>query len=157
MGAGARNFDDARRLGHLLWEVGARAGSLTESALAGLPLTPASAGVLDVVAASPGASIAEISRWLPTSHQGVSRLERLGFLERRLGARGYGVSLFITDTGASSLLDANERLADAERRLVEALGAEEHDELVSRLDRARVLLEALEAQPEARAPGELPA
>lgn len=153
MGASARNFDDARRLGHLLWEVSARAGSLAESALVGLPLTPASAGVLDVVSASPGVSIAEISRWLPTSQQGVSqivgRLERLGFLERRLGARGYGVALFITDAGASSLRDANERLAEAERRLVEALGGDEHDELVIRLDRARVVLEELDAQPDA--------
>ena len=53
---------DAQRLSHLLWEVGAYTAALGEAALAGTTLTPATAGVLDVIAANPGTSIAEMAR-----------------------------------------------------------------------------------------------
>jgi DNA-binding MarR family transcriptional regulator len=69
----------------------AHSAALSEAAFADTPLTPAAAGVPDVIAANRGASIAEMARQLPTSAQGVrrlvSKLEAMGYLER-LGDRG---------------------------------------------------------------------
>ena len=142
MAAGhAREHDDAQRLSHLLWEVGAYTGALGEAALAGTMLTPATAGVLDVIAANPGTSIAEMARRLPTSAQGVSqlvsRLERSGYLERRLGERGHGVALFVTESGEAARREADRCKSELENELVAALGQRTYEQLVGSLIRAR--------------------
>jgi DNA-binding MarR family transcriptional regulator len=140
-------FADRERLTHLLWEVGANTALLSEAVLADTPLTPASAGVLDVVAADPGISIAEMARRLPTSAQGisqlVSRLEKLEYLERRLGERGYGVALFITERGERARADTDERRVALEAQLAEALGQRSYDQLVQLLRRARPIVAQL--------------
>ena len=142
-----RTFEDAGRVGHLLWETSARSQLLSEAALADTPLTPTTAGVLDVIAANPGTSIAAIARVLPTSQQGISRtvarLQELGFLERGLGARGYGVALHVTEAGEAARREANARQTALERRLREALGPDEHARLAEALDRLRIALEDL--------------
>jgi DNA-binding MarR family transcriptional regulator len=145
----APNFDDAGRLRHELWQVGARVLSLSEAALAETPLSPASASVLNAISAKPGTSIAEVARWLPTTAQAVSqivaRLERLGLVERRLGARGHGVALFPTPEGDRAREDADRRVAFLEARLADALGPEDHASLLALLGRARTVVERFEA------------
>ena len=147
---GILDSDDADRLAHLLWEVGAHAAILSEAALAATPLTPALSGVLDTVAAAPGISIAEMARRLPTSAQNVSqlvaRLEKLGFVERRLGERGYGVALFVTDTGERAQREADARKTAFAAELAVALGQPHHDELVRLLKHARLVFAELTAE-----------
>jgi DNA-binding MarR family transcriptional regulator len=142
--------DDTHRLGHLLWEVGAHTSLLGEATLAVTALTPASAGILDVIAAYPGISIAEMARRLPTSAQGISqivaRLEKLGYVERRLGATGRGVALTITEAGERARREASERLSASEEELAEALGRDDYDRLIELLRRARPIVVALDAR-----------
>src|ERR1700684_169069 len=82
--------DGTHYLGHLLWEVGARAGMIGEAEMAGTPLTLPSRGMLQLIGVEPGITISEIARRTPTSQQGVSqvisRLQKLGYVERRLGS-----------------------------------------------------------------------
>src|SRR5918997_3045849 len=93
---------------HLLWAVSTRTSALGEAALADSPLTLAGLGMLENVAARPGITIAEISRRAPQTQQALSqiaaRLERLGFLERRLAGpgRGRGVGLHLTAGGGNA-------------------------------------------------------
>ncbi|MDQ2804559.1 MAG: MarR family transcriptional regulator [Pseudomonadota bacterium] len=145
-----RDFEDAGRLSHLLWEVSARTAAVTEAALAGTPLTPASSGILDAVAANPGTSIAALARWLPTTAQGISqivgRLERLGYLTRTLGTRGHGVALHVTPQGEQAREDANRRISDADSDLAKVLGQRRRVQLVALLQHARQALEAADTQ-----------
>lgn len=139
---------DRKHLGHLLWEVGARVSLMSEAALSRTPLTPRSAGMLEVVRSDPGTSIAGISRRLPVSPQAVSqvvvRLEKAGFLERSGSARGRGVRLFVTAAGEAALAEAEERKDAFDRELAAALGAERHAELVRLLAEALPIVTALE-------------
>lgn len=140
---------DAKRLSHLLWEVGAHSAALSETAFADTPLTPATAGVLDVIAANPGTSIAEMARRLPTSAQGVSqlvsKLEAMGYLERRLGGRGHGVALFVTNSGEDARREADEHKSDLEDQLACTLGQRSYEHLVRLLTRARPLIAEMAA------------
>src|SRR5215469_11163282 len=115
------DLTDRARLGHMLWEVGARVSLLSEAALARTPLTPRSAGMLEAVSSDPGTSIAEISRRLPVSPQAVSqvvvRMEKAGYLERSGGTRGRGVRLFVTKAGEAALAESNERKDAFDREL----------------------------------------
>lgn len=135
---------DAKRLSHLLWEVGAHSAALSEAAFADKLLTPATAGVLDLIAANPGTSIAEMARRLPTSPQGVSqlvsKLEAMGYLERRLGDRGHGVALFVTTSGDEARREADRYKSELEDQLASTLGQRTHDQLVRLLIRARPLI-----------------
>jgi len=144
----ATDIPDRDRLGHLLWEVGARVSLLGEAALARTPLTSRMAGMLEVVVANPGTSIAEISRKVPVSPQAVSqvvvRLEGLGYLERRPGERGRGVALHVTAAGEEVLGEAEERKEALNRELVEALGEERYAELVRLLREALPIVTAME-------------
>ena len=143
------NSVDADRLSHLLWEVGAHTAALSEAAYADTPLTPATAGVLDVIAANPGTSIAELARRLPTSAQGisqlVSKLEGMGYVERRLGDRGHGVALFVTNSGEDARLEADTHKSELENQLASTLGQRNYDDLVRLLMRARPLIAEMAA------------
>jgi DNA-binding MarR family transcriptional regulator len=144
----AGDIPDRDRLGHLLWEVGARVGLLGEAALARTPLTPRMAGMLATIVADPGISIAEISRKVPVSPQAVSqvvvRLEGLGYLERRAGERGRGVALHVTKAGEQALAEADERNLALNREMAEALGSERYAELVRLLREALPIVTAME-------------
>jgi DNA-binding MarR family transcriptional regulator len=142
------DISDRERLGHLLWEVGARVSLLSEAALARTPLSPRAAGMMEAVTSDPGTSIAEISRRLPVSPQAVSqvltRLEASGYIERRPGERGRGVALFVTAEGEKALAIADARKESFDRELAEALGEERHAELVRLLTEALPIVTALE-------------
>jgi len=145
-----RKDDDRQRLGHLLWEVSARTSLLAEAALAPTALAPSSSGVLDTISEAPGTTIAEMARAWPTSAQNISqtvaRLERLGFLERRLPDRGRGVALFITEAGERARADANARKSALDDELAQALGAENYAQLVALLKHARTVVTALDTE-----------
>ena len=142
------DIPDRERLGHLLWEVGARVSLLGEAALARTPLTPRMAGTLEAIVADPGTSIAEISRKVPVSPQAVSqvvvRLEGLGYLERRSGERGRGVALSVTEAGKKVLAEADERKEALNEEMAAALGEERHRELVRLLREALPIVTAME-------------
>ena len=142
------DIPDRERLGHLLWEVGARVSLLSEAALARTPLTPRAAGMLEAIRSDPGTSMAEISRRLPVSPQAVSqvvvRLEKSGFLERRSGERGRGVALYVTERGEAAHRDADERRVAYERELAEALGPRRYKELLKLLKEAQSVVIGME-------------
>jgi DNA-binding MarR family transcriptional regulator len=137
--------DDAwdHRLPHLLWEVNQHTSALSEAQLADSPLTNAGIGILDLVSAQPGITVAEIARRTPKTPQAVSqvaqRLEKLGYLERRL-AEGRGVALHITPAGVEARAEGNAHEAAFDDRLRDALGAERYDQLRTLLDEARPIV-----------------
>jgi DNA-binding MarR family transcriptional regulator len=135
-------------LAHLLWEVAARATVLGEAELAGTPLTFASSGLLQQLGAEPGITIAEVARRLPTSQQAVSqvvaRLEKLGYVERRLGS-GRGVGLHLTPDGVGARDDGADAEARFDRRLQELFGPERYAQLREGLEAARSRL--IDARP----------
>lgn len=133
----------AHRLPHLLWETTARVGLLHEAELAGTPLTSASLGLLDVIAAHPGITVAEISRRMPRTQQSISqtikRLEKLGYVERRLGP-SRGVGLHVTAPGQQMHHEGTAREIHFVQRLENLLGSDSARELCAHLERARQLL-----------------
>jgi DNA-binding MarR family transcriptional regulator len=133
----------AHRLGHLLWETSARVSLLGEAELADTPLTLPSLGLLDIIEAVPGITVAEISRRLPTTQQSISqtiaRLEKLGYVERRLGPRR-GVGLHVTQAGQQAHREGTARETALDQHLEHLLGAERHRELCALLEQARELL-----------------
>jgi DNA-binding MarR family transcriptional regulator len=144
----AEEIPDREYLGHLLWEVGARVGLMSEAALARTDCTPRSAGMLEAIRSDPGTSMAEISRRLPVSPQAVAqvvnRLEKVGFIERSGSARGRGVRLFVTEAGEAALVEANERKDAFDHELAAALGEERHSELVRLLKESLPIVTELE-------------
>src|SRR5579875_1926886 len=78
------------QLASLLWEVTTYAILLEEETLADTPLTVASSKLLQSVSCEPGITVAELARRIPKSPQAISRivarLEKLGFVERRVRA-----------------------------------------------------------------------
>src|ERR1700759_2313225 len=139
---------DRKHLGHLLWEVGARVGLLSEAALARTPLTPRAAGMLEAIASDPGTSFAGISRRLPVTPQAVAqvvrRLEDSAFVERRPAERGRGVTLYITAAGEKALEVAKERKEAFDQELVAALGEAPPAGLVRLLTEALPIVVAME-------------
>ena len=137
------DLDEHDRLGHLLWEVYAYTSLDAEAAMTQTPLTLASCGVLHAIAREPGITAAEIARRTPKTPQAINqvatRLEKLGFIERRL-AEGRGVGLHATPAGARALEQGIAVELQAEDRLRDALGGDLYEDLRLRLDRARVAL-----------------
>ncbi len=138
-----------QRVGHLLWETYTRAFLITEDEMAGSELTPAAIGTLDMVATWPGATVAEISRRTPKTQQAISqmvaRLERLGYLERRLG-KGRGVGIHLTDAGRAARLRGHELEDIVEQRYREVLGDQLYHQLEVTLGAARDRLRELGAE-----------
>lgn len=132
------------RIGHLLWEVESRVSVVGEAELADTPLTLPSLGLLDMISVSPGSTVSELSRRTPKTQQAisqvVSRLEKLGYVERRLGA-GRGVGLYITDAGTAAREQGNHREEVYERKVRELFGEERFQQLKQLLEEARELLE----------------
>lgn len=136
------------RLGHLLWEVSARNSLITEAALAVTTLTPAGVGVLDQIVTHPGTTIADITRRAPKSQQAisqvVSRLEKLGYVERRL-AGGRSVGLHATEAGTRAHAEGIAIEDAVESRMQEALGAERYQRLRELLAEARPVMVDMQA------------
>lgn len=131
------------QLNDLLWEVSTYVGLMGEAALADTPLTLPSSGMLAAVLAEPGITVAEISRRMPKTQQAISqvvaRLEKLGYLERRVGP-GRGVGLHVTEAGREMAEQGIAREHELQVRLRELLGAERYDELSRLLVEARRIL-----------------
>lgn len=133
---------------HLLWAVSVRTSMLGEAALAGSPLTLAGLGLLENVNARPGITIAEIARRAPQTQQALSqiaaRVEKLGFLERRLAAAGRGIGLHLTADGARARAEAHATTEASEARLAGALGTARHQRLIKLLEETRTIVGELE-------------
>ncbi len=129
--------------GHLLWETSARWMALSEPRLAPTQLTFASAGALARIAASPGVTASALARGAFKTQQAISqvtgRLERLGYVERRVG-HGRGVGLHITPAGERALAEemAIEQAMEQEAR--EVLGEELYAGIKERLLLARAAI-----------------
>jgi DNA-binding MarR family transcriptional regulator len=111
-----------------------------EAALVGTSLSLPLNHLLNAVTAEPGVSVTEIARRLGKSQQAMSqaadRLDRLGFIERRVGA-GRTVGLHATDAGRIASADGVRRELAAERRTRDVLGPDRFDALVALLETAR--------------------
>jgi DNA-binding MarR family transcriptional regulator len=129
-----------QRLHHLVWELNMAMVPLMETTFADSELTLALAGTLDEIATTPGATAADIARRGMKTQQAISqavaKLEKLGFVERRLGA-GRGVGLYLTATGEAANADGVDREQQMESRLRDLLGAEVSRDLIGVLTRAR--------------------
>jgi DNA-binding MarR family transcriptional regulator len=133
---------------HLLWAVSVRASALGEAALGDSPLTLAGLGVLENVHTRPGTTIAEIARRSPQSQQALSqiaaRLEKLGFIERRLSDAGRGIGLHLTAAGERARVHARGSTEAFEAELGAALGPGRHARLVTLLDQMQGALARFE-------------
>ncbi len=131
------------QLNDLLWEVMAYVELIGERALADTPLTLASSGLLTTVLGEPGITVAEVSRRIPKTQQAISqvaaRLEKLGLIERRVGA-GRGIGLFVTRAGGEMAEVGREREAALDAHLAELLGEERVEHLLAVLGESRALL-----------------
>jgi len=91
-------------------------------------------------AAGRALTVTEIARRLGKSQQAMSqaadRLERLGFIERHVGA-GRTVGLHATGAGRTASADGVHRELAAEDRTREVLGFDRFDTLVALLESAR--------------------
>jgi DNA-binding MarR family transcriptional regulator len=95
------------------------------------------------VVAEPGVTVTEIARRLGKSQQAMSqaadRLERLGFIERHVGA-GRTVGLHATESGRTASADGVRRELAAEDRTRAILGFDRFDNLVALLESTREAL-----------------
>jgi DNA-binding MarR family transcriptional regulator len=116
---------------------------LGDAEFAGSGLTLPAVGALDMIATWPGSTVAELSRRSPKTPQAISqvvaRLERLGYVERRLGS-GRGVGLYITEAGTTARAEGHRHEDRLEQQVRDALGDKLHAELERSLDQARVRL-----------------
>jgi len=139
VGASDSAGDD--RIGHLLWETSARTRMFAEPVLGDSHLSLAAIGVLERIDRLPGITASELARQALKTQQAISqvtsRLEGLGYIERRLGL-GRGVGLHLTGAGKTALADGLAREAELDQRLEALLGAHRTDDL-------RVLLKSLRA------------
>lgn len=128
------------RIGHLLWETSSRVMLLAEPLLADIQLSLASMGALERIAAFPGITASELARQAFKTQQAVSqvtgRLERLGYVERRIRP-GRGVGLHVTGRGEAALADGTAREAEIDAMLETMLGRGDADELRELLTRLR--------------------
>ncbi|WP_211768916.1 MarR family winged helix-turn-helix transcriptional regulator [Kutzneria sp. CA-103260] len=111
-----------------------------EAALAGTSLSLPLNHLLDTVVAEPGVTVTEIANRLGKSQQAISqaanRLEKLGYIERRVGT-GRAVALHATSTGRNASAEAVARELAAEDRVRELLGPERFDTLMALLAATR--------------------
>jgi DNA-binding MarR family transcriptional regulator len=129
-----------QRIGHLLWETSSRATLLGEPLLADIQLSFPAMGALERIAAFPGITASGLARQAFKTQQSVSqvtaRLERLGYIERRVGA-GRGVGLYVTQAGESALVDGEACEQEMDANLEALLGAEDTQQLRALLIRLR--------------------
>ena len=126
--------------GHLLWEASARWMALSEPQLSDTQLSFASTGVLGRISVFPGITASTLAREGFKTQQAISqvsgRLERLGYIERRIG-QGRGVGLHITPAGGRALAEGMAIEDRLEEKAREVLGDQLYAELKERLRQAR--------------------
>jgi len=74
----------------------------------------------------------------------AARLEKLGYIERRLAARGRGIGLHLTPAGAEARRDAHATIEAFESELATAFGSDRHSTLLEALEEARTIIGGLE-------------
>ena len=145
-----RAATNQHRLHHLLWECNMALLPLYDEIFADTELTLALSGTLDEIGTTPGATVAEISRRTPKTQQAISqavaKLEKLGWVERRLGP-GRGVGLYLTAAGEEARHDGDAREARIEVRLEALLGTTVYGQLLAALAQASRQLRAQDALP----------
>lgn len=128
---------------HLLWECYARVLPLADDLFAHDELTLPLAGTLDLVGTWPGSTAAELSRRSPKTQQAISqvvaRLEKLGYVERRVGT-GRGVGIYLTEAGRAAQAEGHRREEELELRVRELLGEETYTQLRETLEQANLRL-----------------
>lgn len=111
-----------------------------EAALAGTSLSLPLSHLLDAVVAEPGVTVTEIAGRLGKSQQAISqaanRLEKLRYIERRVGS-GRAVALHATRAGRAASAKAVARELAAENQIRELLGPKRFDTLMDLLATAR--------------------
>ncbi|HXR44995.1 MAG TPA: MarR family winged helix-turn-helix transcriptional regulator [Pseudolysinimonas sp.] len=121
-------------------EVGMLIEQRGEAALAGTSLSLPLNHLLDAVVAEPGVTVTAIAARVRKSQQAMSqaadRLERLGFIERRVGS-GRAVGLYATEEGRAASADGVRRELAAEERTRQILGDAQFEQLMSALEVAR--------------------
>ncbi|MGF1430984.1 MarR family winged helix-turn-helix transcriptional regulator [Kitasatospora sp. LaBMicrA B282] len=124
----------------LLAQLGSHAAGLFADRIAGLGLTPAQAGLLRLLAFTPGRSQRELaddlgmppSRFVPFADE----LEARGLIERRRNPTDRRLyALYLTDQGTALLAGLREAGMAHERQVCEALTPEEHGQLIGLLRR----------------------
>ncbi len=134
------NLSGDERIGHLLWETSSRANLMGEPLLAGIQLSFPAIGALERIAASPGITASGLARQAFKTQQSVSqvtnRLERLGYIERRIG-RGRGVGLHVTRAGEAALIDGAACEQEIDATLQGLLGPGDAEQLRALLIRLR--------------------
>jgi DNA-binding MarR family transcriptional regulator len=104
----------------------------SEPVLGNTHLSLPSIGALERIARLPGITASELARQTFKTQQAISqltgRLERLGYIERRLGA-GRGVGLHLTSAGTQALAVGVVGEQEFDRRVQELLGADRAAEL----------------------------
>lgn len=137
---------------HLLWAVSTRSSALAEVALADSPLTLPGLGLLENIDARPGITIAGITRRTPQTQQTVSqiaaRLDKLGFIERKLMPGSRAIGLYLTPAGARARKSAHDAVEAVEGTLLTELGERPHQRLVTLLQEVEHLIGGL--RPDAR-------
>jgi DNA-binding MarR family transcriptional regulator len=137
---GDSNLPGDQRIGHLLWETSSRAMLMGEPLLADIQLSFPAMGALERIAAFPGITASGLARQAFKTQQSVSqvtgRLERLGYIERRVGA-GRGVGLYVTKAGAAALVDGSAREQEIDQTLQALLGPADAEHLRALLIRLR--------------------
>jgi DNA-binding MarR family transcriptional regulator len=133
----------ATRTGHLLWELSSRMTAMLDSSIGETQLRAQSIGSLEKIAETPAINVSELARWAMKSQQAVSqnveRLERLEYVERRVG-KGRGIQLYITVAGEEALKRGSEAEAEFERELERLFGPELYERLHSSLQEAGEVL-----------------
>jgi DNA-binding MarR family transcriptional regulator len=134
---GAASPPGSDNLGHLLWETYYLANAFGEPIMdARTPLSQAAIGALTKIAMEPGITASGLARSGFKTQQAASqitgRLERLGFVERRLGS-GRGVGLYITKAGEQAVTDGLAAEREVETRFEALIGLERYNELVEAL------------------------
>jgi DNA-binding MarR family transcriptional regulator len=136
--------DGSNRIGHLLWELSSRVTLIREGSMDGSELRAQSIGNLEKILANAGITVSEVARWSMKSQQAVSenvgRLERLGYVERRLG-KGRGIELYITSAGEQALKRGNEFEGELEHEFERLLGPDLYERLRTSLQEARAVFD----------------
>ncbi|MDT0469223.1 MarR family winged helix-turn-helix transcriptional regulator [Streptomyces gibsoniae] len=124
----------------LLAQLGAHTAQLFAQRIAELDLTPAQAGLLRLLAGTPGRSQRELadvlgmppSRFVPFADE----LEERGLIERRRNPSDRRLyALHLTDKGLSLFAELRKAGAAHEQQVCQALSAEERQQLIGLLSR----------------------
>jgi DNA-binding MarR family transcriptional regulator len=133
------------RIGHLLWELSNRLALMIDASMGDTQLSAQSLGSLEKISETAGITVSELARCGKKSQQAVSqsisRLERLGYVERRLG-KGRGIELYITSVGEQALQYGDDAEGDFEIELEQLLGPDLYERLHTSLQEARGVLNA---------------